>query len=85
MGSDIEEKDIDGEWIGLARFNEAGSDALRNLIDDMRKEGSLNSANMIDLFRRLQQNGTTLNVVYITGHWLDVDNMSDLSEAETFL
>ncbi|MBT7953830.1 MAG: phosphoenolpyruvate mutase, partial [Rhodospirillaceae bacterium] len=34
MGSDIEEKDIDGEWIGLARFNEAGSDALRNLIDD---------------------------------------------------
>lgn len=85
IGPGVEGKDIDGEWIGLARFNEAGSNALRSLIGDMRKDGTLNSANMIDLFRRLQQNGTELNVVYITGHWLDVDNLADLGEAETFL
>jgi phosphoenolpyruvate phosphomutase len=85
IGPGIDEKDIDGEWIGLARFNEAGSDALRSLIGDMRKDGTLDSASMIELFCRLQKNGTELNVVYITGHWLDVDNLADLGEAETFL
>jgi phosphoenolpyruvate phosphomutase len=85
IGPNIDEKNIDGEWIGLARFNETGSKALRNLISDMRKDGTLDSASMIDLFCRLQQNGTELSVVYITGHWLDVDNSADLGEAETFL
>ncbi len=85
IGPNIDEKNIDGEWIGLARFDETGSDALRRLISDMRKDGTLDSATMIDLFCRLQQNGTELSVVYITGHWLDVDNLADLGEAETFL
>jgi phosphoenolpyruvate phosphomutase len=85
IGPNIDEKNIDGEWIGLARFNETGSKALRRLISDMRKDGTLDSASMIDLFCRLQQNGTELSVVYITGHWLDVDNLADLGEAETFL
>ena len=85
IGPGVEGKDIDGEWIGLAQFSEAGSDALRSLIGDMRKDGTLDSANMIDLFRRLQQNGIELRVVYIMGHWLDIDNLADLGEAETFL
>jgi len=85
IGPSVEGKDIDGEWIGLAQFSEAGSDALRSLIGDMRKDGTLDSASMIDLFRRLQQNGIELRVVYIMGHWLDIDNLADLGEAETFL
>lgn len=85
IGPGVEGKDIDGEWIGLAHFSKAGSDALRSLIGDMREDGTLDSANMIDLFRRLQQNGTELRVVYITGNWLDIDNLADLGEAEIFL
>ena len=40
---------------------------------------------MIDLFERLSQAGVEIRVEYISGHWLDVDNSSDLSDAQNFL
>ena len=40
---------------------------------------------MTDLFERLLQSRSEIRVEYITGHWLDVDNSGDLSEAQKFL
>ena len=36
------------------------------------------------LLRELIAAGETIHIVYITGHWLDVDNLEDLSSANAF-
>jgi NDP-sugar pyrophosphorylase family protein len=40
---------------------------------------------MTDLFERILQSRSEIRVEYIAGHWLDVDNSGDLSEAQKFL
>ena len=54
-------------------------------IDAMRGAGVLDCASLIDLFTRLIDTGYTLRVLYVTGHWLDVDNAADLAAARSFL
>jgi len=85
IGRDIEEADIHGEWIGLCKFSERGSELVRLELDSMTKDGVLATASMIDVFTRLVDGGTDIRVVYITGHWLDVDNADDLEDAQKFL
>lgn len=85
LGPDIPELDIGGEWIGLARVSEAGAEALRSEIGVLRQGGNLGGASLCDLFNRLIARGCEVRVLYITGHWLDVDNQSDLEEARSFL
>jgi NDP-sugar pyrophosphorylase family protein len=40
---------------------------------------------MIDLFGRLLKAGEDIRVIYISGHWLDIDNADDLADAQKFL
>ncbi len=85
MGPDIEKSKINGEWIGLAKFSDSGCDAVHAELAEMERDGSLNSATMIDLFNRLISAGQKISVIYVTGHWLDIDNAADLAEAQMFL
>lgn len=85
LGPDIPELEIGGEWIGLAKVSDAGAAALRSEIDDLRQGGDLARAGLCDLFNRLIARGQEVRVVYVTGHWLDVDNQADLEEARSFL
>ena len=39
---------------------------------------------MADLFRLLVAKGTKIEVVYVRGHWLDVDDMHDVVAASNF-
>lgn len=74
-----------GEWIGLAKLSAEGSRLVCETLEDMREDGSLSSANLPDVFNRLVEAGKAPRVVYITGHWLDVDDAFDLAKARTFL
>lgn len=85
IGSDIAEADIHGEWIGVARCTEKGTAAIKSLIKTLDQENALSSASMIDIFNRLIADGMKIGVVYITGHWLDVDNPEDLARARNFV
>jgi len=85
MGPDIEKSKINGEWIGLAKFSDSGCDAVHAELAEMERDGSLDSATMIDLFNRLISAGQKISVIYVTGHWLDIDNAADLAEAQMFL
>ena len=85
IANDILENEIHGEWIGLAKFSEVGIQKLREEIQKFSTSGGLETASMTDLFERLLQSGSEIRVEYIAGHWLDVDNSGDLSEAQKFL
>ena len=85
IAHDIPENKIHGEWIGLAKFSDVGIQKLREEIQKFSKSGELKAASMTDLFERLLQSRSEIRVEYIAGHWLDVDNSGDLSEAQKFL
>jgi len=85
IGHDYAADDIQGEWIGLAKFSEAGSERVRTEITALQKEGGGENASMIDLFERLIKSGENVRVIYISGHWLDIDNADDLADAQKFL
>ena len=68
-----------GEFIGLTKLSEEGAALVRGMLDAMGKEGALDEADLPDLFARLVAEGATIDVHYVTGHWLDVDDAFDLA------
>jgi len=83
VAQDLPAAESCGEWIGLARFTAQGAAWLREELDLIEAEGELDSADMPMLITRLAAKHPVL-VHYITGHWLDVDTLEDLSNARNF-
>ncbi len=72
-----------GEWIGLMRLSARGAALLRAELAAMQADGSAARSDIPTLLGRLAAR-TPVAVHYITGHWLDVDTMSDLADARNF-
>ncbi len=72
-----------GEWIGLMRLSARGAALLRAELAAMQADGSADRADIPTLLGRLAAR-TPVAVHYITGHWLDVDTMTDLADARNF-
>ncbi|PCJ58663.1 MAG: phosphoenolpyruvate mutase [Rhodospirillaceae bacterium] len=85
VGTEISDDDITGEWVGLALLSPVGAKIVRDEIEVMATDGSLQKADMPDLFNRLVEAGHKIRVQYITGHWLDIDDPFDLAKARNFL
>ena len=85
MGPDLDGDAIHGEWIGLAKFSAKGATIAGSHLDAMVQDGSLQQSSMVELFNRLVASDLAVRVIYITGHWLDVDNANDLNDARKFL
>lgn len=85
MGRDIKAENVHGEWIGLAKLSAKGSDLVKAEIAAMRADGTIENADLTMLFARLIKSGADIRVLYVTGHWLDVDNATDLENAQKFL
>jgi len=84
ISNDIDPKKAHGEWIGLAMFSAKGTDKLVETLDELNKEGSLDSLAMVDVLSAMIKKGAKLRVEYIHGHWLDIDNLDDISDAYIF-
>ena len=52
---------------------------MRGALDAMDKDGTLDGADLPDLFSRLIAQGVAIDALYVTGHWLDVDDAFDLA------
>ncbi len=72
-----------GEWIGLMRLSARGAALVRAELVAMQADGSADQADMPALLERLMRRHPVA-VHYITGHWLDVDTMTDLADARNF-
>lgn len=80
MNQYIPASEVAGEWMGLARFSARGAAWLQEEIAALEAEGLLEQADMPLLLTRLAARHP-VRVKYFTGHWLDVDTMTDLAEA----
>jgi phosphoenolpyruvate phosphomutase len=75
--------EIDGEWIGLLKASPSGTDKIRETLSEFSERKDFKALRCDALLRELVKKGVRISIVYITGHWLDVDNLEDLSAANS--
>lgn len=84
IGAHLKPEQVHGEWMGLVKTSAKGSQTLRAALAELSARPDFKTLRFDDLFRHLLAAGQTIRVLYITGHWLDVDDLDDLSAANAF-
>ena len=74
-----------GEFIGLIKLSAAGAKTVRQELATMKREGVLDEADLPALLNRLIARGKQIKTLYVTGHWLDVDDAFDLAKARNLV
>ena len=70
-----------GKWIGMLGCSTAGARKLAEEIAILKVDGELDSADLPLVMNRLIAKGETIDVVYVTGNWVNVNDLADLSAA----
>jgi phosphoenolpyruvate phosphomutase len=84
IGAQLKPDQVHGEWIGLVKTSAKGSQILRAALTELAARPDFKKLRFDDLFRHLLAAGHAIRVLYITGHWLDVDDLDDLTAANAF-
>jgi phosphoenolpyruvate phosphomutase len=73
-----------GEWIGLVKLSARGAKLMREEMKSALGDKAAAGAGLPHLFARLAAKGEAVSVLYISGHWLDVNDVFDLAKARNF-
>jgi phosphoenolpyruvate phosphomutase len=76
--------EYDGEWIGVMKLSEKGAESARQFINENRESPQFQSLDVRDLINWYVENEIPVKIQYISGHWVDVNNISDLTLATEF-
>jgi phosphoenolpyruvate phosphomutase len=82
--ADWQDRSPNGRWIGMLRARGAGRQHLLDALGQLRGEPGFASMSVPDLVNRLVANGHAPQVQYISGHWMDINNLEDLQRAGDF-
>ena len=74
----------DGRWIGMLRASGEGRVHVLEALGQLRVEDGFEGMAVPDLINRLIDNGQVPQVQYISGHWMDINNLDDLQRAGDF-
>ena len=74
----------DGRWIGMLRVRGEGRAYLVEALEQLRGEEQFEDCSVPELINRLVENGHAPQVQYISGHWMDINNLEDLQRAGDF-
>lgn len=84
FGTASESKEASGEWIGLVKTNKVGSEILSKALTELSTTPDFNKLKLPDLMNHLLSKKVKINVMYIDGHWMDVDSYADVSKGQKF-
>lgn len=70
-----------GRWIGMLRLRSKGRQWLSEALNELQTQPEFNRMGMPELCNFLVEQGKPLKVLYIRGHWLDVNSLDDLDLA----
>lgn len=73
-----------GRWIGMVRVADEGRQWLLDGLQELRQRNDFPRLGMPDLLNHLVAKGHPIKVLYIHGHWLDVNSIEDLTRAGDF-
>ena len=77
--------DADGRWIGMVRTRARGRQWISDALASLSKTETFAQLSMRDLLNHIIDQGHSVRVIYIHGHWLDVNSLADLERAGTFM
>jgi phosphoenolpyruvate phosphomutase len=84
FGQAGEHKEAHGEWIGLLKTNKLGSEILVKTLKELSEKPGFEKLKVPDLMSVLLEKKVKINIMYIDGHWLDVDNYADVTRGQNF-
>ena len=73
-----------GRWIGMLRVQGEGRQWFSQALDELKARRDFNTLGLPDLLNHLMALGKPVHVLYIHGHWLDVNSLDDLDRAGEF-
>ena len=73
-----------GEWMGFLKVSRSALPVLRRTVDALCAEAENREAKLPRLLNTLVEEGHPVAVLYTTGHWLDIDRLSDVIDAGSF-
>ena len=84
FGKAGENKNAHGEWIGLIKTNKVGSEILSKTLTELSAKPEFNKMKLPDLMNELLSKKVKINVMYIDGHWMDIDTYADVTKGQNF-
>jgi phosphoenolpyruvate phosphomutase len=73
-----------GRWIGVLRASGDGVRWLTEGLDRLSRRSDFAQLGIPDLLNDMIERGLPVRVVYVHGHWLDVNDLGDLERANAF-
>ncbi len=77
-------KKICGQWIGMIGIKNQGKQWIEEAVEQLSNEADFQNYSLIDLLNRIILNGHQIRVIYIHGHWLNINSLNDLEKAGDF-
>jgi phosphoenolpyruvate phosphomutase len=74
----------EGRWIGMLRARGVGAEWIRDGLDELQARPDFARLGTPDLLNHLIATGRPVAVLYVHGHWLDVNDLGDLERANAF-
>ncbi len=84
MATDLPEDEIHGEWMGFVKVAATALPLLRETVETIVSGEGGRQAKMPALLNELVRRGQSVQVIYTTGHWLDIDALDDVVQAGSF-
>ena len=73
-----------GRWIGMLKLGARGRLWVESALRELQQDPGFNRLTMPDLLNYLVDHGKKIHVLYINGHWLDVNVLGDIDRASDF-
>ena len=83
-GEEIPQVALHGQWIGVMRVRGEGQRWVHASVERLRQRENYDLLTMTDLLNDLIDQGHSVKVMYIHGHWLDVNQIEDIEPATEF-
>ena len=80
----MEPQRVDGQWVGLLSVRGEGLGRLQALVAKLRTRKDFNKLDMPALLNALVAAGEQIEVVYVHGHWRNVNDLEDFRRAGDF-
>lgn len=85
ISCELPKETLCGMWTGLLKIAHKLKPDLREILDTLLQEDEIRQhGRMPTLLNELNKRGYPVHVIYITGHWMNIDDIKDLVEAGSF-
>jgi phosphoenolpyruvate phosphomutase len=75
---------VDGRWIGMLHACASGRAWIEQALEELSDRNDFDRLTLGDLLNHIVNTGHTIRVMYVHGHWLDVNSLTDFERAGDF-